>query len=156
MKNFRCNFEGCDKFFKKPAHLERHHLSHTHEKPFICDDCGKTFSRKEHLSRHTKSHDTIREKVFWCSHPNCDKSFFTVQHKRRHELTHTKHISCDICGEMFNKKSLRKHKVSEHGQQESFQCPFESCGVSFCSKRRLTRHLERHDGQCAHYRVSTA
>jgi len=49
---FTCTFPGCTKSFRKKSEVERHVLTHSGDKPFVCTDCSKSFKRKDHLQRH--------------------------------------------------------------------------------------------------------
>jgi hypothetical protein len=47
---------------------------------------------------------------------------------------------CDICGKLFHKKSLKKHKTREHLSQK-YAC--EVCGVIVSSSHNLVRHFKK-------------
>ncbi|XP_071353963.1 zinc finger protein 770 [Trachinotus anak] len=42
----------CPKSFSSPYKLQRHHVIHTGQKPFICKICGKSFTQSGHLRTH--------------------------------------------------------------------------------------------------------
>ncbi|KAJ8341155.1 hypothetical protein SKAU_G00334460, partial [Synaphobranchus kaupii] len=46
----------CLKMFKCASKLQRHHLIHSGEKPFICSVCGRAFRQAIHLKRHLETH----------------------------------------------------------------------------------------------------
>ncbi|GAA5903962.1 hypothetical protein JCM8208_001741 [Rhodotorula glutinis] len=50
-----CTFEGCDRDFKKVAHLRRHMKTHDSAPSYECSSCGKKFMRRDVLVRHTSS-----------------------------------------------------------------------------------------------------
>ena len=36
-KKHICDYQGCSKAFKRNDHLKSHKLTHTGEKPYVCD-----------------------------------------------------------------------------------------------------------------------
>ncbi|XP_053191109.1 zinc finger protein 721 [Scomber japonicus] len=42
----------CPKSFPALSKLQRHHVIHTGQKPFVCKDCGKAFTQSVHLKTH--------------------------------------------------------------------------------------------------------
>ncbi|XP_044231775.1 zinc finger protein 91 [Thunnus albacares] len=44
----------CPKSFPSLYKLQRHHIIHTGQKPFICKICGKAFTESEHLKTHSE------------------------------------------------------------------------------------------------------
>lgn len=79
---FYCGYQGCDRTFVFPAHLERHAITeHEGYKPFECTQCGKAFSSSNGLTRHEREvHRT--EKAYTC--PICDNGITKRCHLKRH------------------------------------------------------------------------
>ncbi|KAM5129421.1 zinc finger protein 770 [Mantella aurantiaca] len=53
-KRYRCAV--CAKSFLSPSKLERHHLTHSGQRPYVCQECGKCFRQDPHLKRHMVTH----------------------------------------------------------------------------------------------------
>ncbi|XP_055632896.1 zinc finger protein 91-like [Toxorhynchites rutilus septentrionalis] len=99
---FKCTL--CeDKVFSKPSLLERHFLTHTKQKPFMCDICGKSFNQKSSLKTHSLVHSKIQE------------------------------YACLLCGLKFSQKiNLRVHTLRVHPKRSAsladrFPCPYCPC-----------------------------
>ncbi|KAL3189260.1 hypothetical protein MRX96_002930 [Rhipicephalus microplus] len=50
--------EMCKKDFTWRSDLNVHLLKHTQERPYECPDCGQRFNCLSHMNRHRKSHST--------------------------------------------------------------------------------------------------
>ncbi|KAJ0012301.1 hypothetical protein NQD34_013276, partial [Periophthalmus magnuspinnatus] len=106
----------CGKCFERSAHLERHKMIHTGEKPFQCETCGRCFNQKCSLKEHRKIH--IRaprpKKMYPC--PYCPKVFWRSEHLERHVRIHTgeKPYGCYICGRFFSQTSSLKGHMKTH------------------------------------------
>ena len=57
-RGFACLY--CGKNFSRRAHLERHKLIHTGEKPYGCELCGRRFNQKSSVKEHMKIHQKGR------------------------------------------------------------------------------------------------
>jgi len=80
---FVCTFDGCNRAFNFPAHLESHALSdHPGFKPFGCTKCKKRFNSANGLIRHKREvHQSTR--AYSCS---CGTTFKKKDHLKRHLL----------------------------------------------------------------------
>ncbi len=78
---------------------------------YPCDQCDKVFPQPYRLNRHIREVH-VRERRHTCKY--CDKSFFKVTSKERHELTHTEHQlwKCPECQKCFrDQTSLKYHRT---------------------------------------------
>src|SRR5882757_9130416 len=88
-KQFKCDFENCNKLFKRKEYLDSHKRIHSAEKLFVCnfDNCVKKFNYKRSLKRHQKSVHS-EDKPLKCDFENCNKLFkrkdYLDSHKRIH------------------------------------------------------------------------
>lgn len=53
-KPYVCTSEGCGKRFTEYSSLYKHHVVHTHTKPYECVDCGKTYRQISTLAMHRR------------------------------------------------------------------------------------------------------
>ncbi|KAM4626780.1 uncharacterized protein O3C94_019765 isoform 1-T4 [Discoglossus pictus] len=111
-KLYKCHI--CDRPFKYPSDLDKHHLIHSGEKPFKCPICGAGFRRLDHLKRHNFVHTGNRP--FKCG--VCGKGFVEATELLKHERIHTgeKPYQCNICDKSFyHPRSLKEHEGAKHG-----------------------------------------
>lgn len=85
---YRCEYEGCNKAYKKVTHLNAHYVVHNGATPFHCKFvfadgtvCQDEFARSDQLTRHVRKHKN--EKNFKCR--GCNKAFFRPDHCKTHE-----------------------------------------------------------------------
>lgn len=74
----------CGRCFTRPAHLIRHRMLHTGERPFPCTECEKRFTERSKLIDHYRTHTGVRP--FTCT--VCGKSFIRKDHLRKHQRNH--------------------------------------------------------------------
>ncbi|XP_014438574.1 zinc finger protein 746 isoform X2 [Tupaia chinensis] len=74
----------CGRCFTRPAHLIRHRMLHTGERPFRCPLCPKTFTHSSNLLLHQRTHSA--ERPFAC--PICGRGFVMAAYLQRHLRTH--------------------------------------------------------------------
>ena len=79
-KPYVCTVPGCDKRFTEYSSLYKHHVVHTHSKPYNCNHCGKTYKQISTLAMHkrTAHNDTepIEEEQEAFFEPPPGKAFF--------------------------------------------------------------------------------
>lgn len=50
-----CTVPGCGKRFTEYSSLYKHHVVHTHCKPYTCNHCGKTYRQTSTLAMHKRT-----------------------------------------------------------------------------------------------------
>ncbi len=80
---------------------------------YPCDQCDKEFPQPYRLNRHIREVH-VRERKHCCRF--CDKSFFKVTSKERHELTHTEHQlwRCAECQKCFRDQTCLKYHQTKN------------------------------------------
>lgn len=54
-KPYACMVPGCGKCFTEYSSLYKHHVVHTHCKPYTCNTCGKTYRQTSTLAMHKRT-----------------------------------------------------------------------------------------------------
>lgn len=54
-KPYVCTVMGCGKRFTEYSSLYKHHVVHTHAKPYTCSRCGKTYRQTSTLAMHKRT-----------------------------------------------------------------------------------------------------
>ncbi|CAG2103268.1 unnamed protein product, partial [Medioppia subpectinata] len=146
IKQFKCDFNNCNKLYKYKHHLDRHQNSTHFNKKYVCDfnECYKTFTENKSLIRH-KNRVHLNERKFKCNEENCDKIFKSKQTLLRHKSCHlgekTFHCYFKGCIESFKYRSqLSKHSNNVHNIDIPFVCGFSECDKVYKSKYNLIRH----------------
>ena len=137
--------EECGKVFKKYHDLQRHMVTHTGAKDFICPVCAKGFSLEHNLARHQRIHDGIKQ--YQCQY--CQKTFSQSNSCKEHEgRVHTGLLphACKLCDAKFASYApLMRHNISQHGAEKPLSC--ETCGKGFISRPELVNHMRTHSGE---------
>ncbi|CAG2116157.1 unnamed protein product, partial [Medioppia subpectinata] len=115
IKQFKCNFNNCNKSYKLKGDLQKH-MNSNHLNQY---ECHKSFSEKSNLFRH-KSCVHLNEKKFKCNEENCGKSFLSIHYLIQHQSRHSsdKPFVCDINN--CNKSYKRKCYLTEHMKTHKF------------------------------------
>ncbi|XP_076223401.1 uncharacterized protein LOC116434805 isoform X2 [Nomia melanderi] len=132
---FEC--DNCKKVFTTKSVLERHILTHSHERQFACIVCGKRFKQAGHVKSHMLVH--TGERKFECT--VCKKRFSLSNSLKKHMYVHNgeKPYQCDICGARFlEKRNLNGHLMT-HTNERPFRCKI--CGKRYTLADTLRRHI---------------
>lgn len=114
-----CEYEHCDKSFKRRSDMLRHMRIHSGDRPYLCTHpgCGKSFIQRSALSVHARVH--TGEKPHTCEYPHCGKLFADSSSLARHRRTHT--------------------------GSRPFKCEEPGCDKEFTRRGNLNSHLRTHD-----------
>ena len=131
---------------------------HKLETVFICEECGKSFAnsceRRNHINeQHSKSFahnldektevikNRRKRETIKCD--ECGDTFYKKIDLRTHiQQLHPKHISCDVCSEMFQESWKYEVHLESHEKTKDYRC--DICGKTFFLEWRLKQHMKVH------------
>ncbi|XP_068246209.1 zinc finger protein OZF-like [Palaemon carinicauda] len=138
----------CHKKFKHRGVYNRHLITHSKEKPFVCEVCGKGFSRKHHMINHQIVHMSSEERIkvmkYKCE--ECGKMFTRKEYLEQHfhsTVKEKRHI-CLCCGALFVQKSGLTRHMALHSEK-NLKC--DVCGKTFNRQDTLRKHQETHKSE---------
>lgn len=112
-RDYKCDYQGCEKAFYKKEDLIRHIRVHTDERPYKCAfrNCTKSFKQKSELIDHSNVHTGMLP--YECD--VCGKQFAYQPVLRGHTKVHdTAKYDCELCGiKLKSRSSLVCHRQSQ-------------------------------------------
>jgi len=139
---FQC--DKCSRCFKTAGALKMHSITHSTERPYLCQTCAKAFRTVKQLQVHeTAVHSGTRP--YCCE--TCGARFAAassfVIHKRLH--SGVKAFWCGACGKTFLTSSqLKDHVIVMHTNDKPYSCPV--CYLTFGLRRAMRRHVKVRHG----------
>ncbi|XP_055607565.1 zinc finger protein 436-like isoform X2 [Uranotaenia lowii] len=145
-KKFKCTEPNCTKSFLRKADMHIHLVSHSDERPYVCEICSSRFKSKAHLVHHGKVH--TKAKPYKCD--RCERAFGTYSARKFHQLSHDgiHPYKCKYCEKIYQRNTkLQVHIRRMHTGERPFAC--DICeNVRFYQNWELTAHKKNvHQGQ---------
>ena len=151
LKDQRYKCDECEYKTNLTDSLRKHHISHTQEKKFVCENCGKICASSSSLHVHI---ETIHN-VIACN--TCGKIFSRQSSLKRHYQRHAESLKetnavdalpkkCPWCGKEYsNSTALKMHTKYRHPvDQRKLKC--KHCSKIFHSDTHLKNHRTKCTG----------
>ena len=165
-KPYKCNL--CGWGFHQKTNMERHLASHTSEgEGHPCYHCNSWFTTKSVLSLHLREAHGGRANIKPKQEEDDDykPSESPTPERDRRAKTESdfgddcdmSHLTCNICGKTFVKKTNLKHHLMLHRGEKPWKCHI--CGWRFVQKCNLKKHIETHNTgvyKCPHCDIKFA
>ena len=167
-KPYKCNL--CGWGFHQKTNMERHLASHTSEgEGHPCYHCNSWFTTKSVLSLHLREahggRANVKPKVEEEAEQDLKPSPSPAPEKDQRvkaesdlaEDCDMSHLTCNICGKTFVKKTNLKHHLMLHRGEKPWKCHI--CGWRFVQKCNLKKHIETHNTgmyKCPHCDIKFA
>ena len=124
----------CNKKFLSAAHLKKHQITHTKDRPFVCQTCFKTFRDKYSADQCQLRHQGLAKLKPSARVPWSQREMKFV---------------CDICGyKTRGAAPLNRHIRGQHSADTGtvYECP--DCGKQFKSSSSLLSHKSGSRSKC--------
>lgn len=164
LEKYICNFPffstrpNADHFLQARVHLERvqsqeisfHRSEALQPKSRWSDNInfreGRKGPRMTNARQSSEDSGSFEERLFFCTHPGCHKSYSKSSHLKSHMRRHTgeKPFACNWtgCGWRFSRSDeLARHKRSHSGVKPY---PCKICDKKFARSDHLAKHLKVH------------
>ena len=133
VKKFSCGLDGCSAKFVKRGHF-RNHIKNVHG-----GGASKDLDRQSNSSslspQQNGSSGNPEGTLFMNGAQSCDK---------KPEIKGQRRLTCEECGMVMWKSSLKKHMTTNHTGNEDrpYKCDAPNCGARYVKSWLLKRHMK--------------